>query len=108
MGADTSGDGIVTKAEFTAILCNEKVQIWLNMLGLSLNETSELFDIIAGSDGSMSFLEFKQGIAQMQGVARSEDVMAIKRQGRKISDEIAELKAKMCELVSAFPDAFSM
>mmetsp|Transcript_23510 Transcript_23510/g.59361 ORF Transcript_23510/g.59361 Transcript_23510/m.59361 type:complete len:570 (-) Transcript_23510:202-1911(-) len=85
---DTSGDGMISREEFDSILTNEKVKTWLSMLELSLHETSELFEIIAGDDGLVSYEEFTNGIMTMRGGARSEDVMAIKRQGQRLSSYV--------------------
>mmetsp|Transcript_63878 Transcript_63878/g.161017 ORF Transcript_63878/g.161017 Transcript_63878/m.161017 type:complete len:626 (+) Transcript_63878:65-1942(+) len=84
--ADTSGDGVLTKEEWERILSNEKVKTWLSMMELSLHETQELFNMLAGSDGVVSFQEFTKGICCMKGPARSEDVMVIKSDTQRLSE----------------------
>jgi len=86
--ADTSGDGMISKEEFDDILSDEKIKTWLNMLELSLHDISELFHILSGGDCMLSYDEFTKGIIQMRGAARSEDVIAIKRQGNKLGSNL--------------------
>eukprot|EP00443_Scrippsiella_acuminata_P031406 CAMPEP_0115179056 /NCGR_PEP_ID=MMETSP0270-20121206/6217_1 /TAXON_ID=71861 /ORGANISM="Scrippsiella trochoidea, Strain CCMP3099" /LENGTH=195 /DNA_ID=CAMNT_0002592033 /DNA_START=84 /DNA_END=668 /DNA_ORIENTATION=- len=96
--ADTSGDGLLTKEEFDDIIGNQKIKTWLSMLELSLHETEELFAILADGDGLVSFDEFAKGVVQLKGAARSEDVMAIKRNAKSLSQEVHRLHQALSQL----------
>mmetsp|Transcript_82891 Transcript_82891/g.216000 ORF Transcript_82891/g.216000 Transcript_82891/m.216000 type:complete len:360 (+) Transcript_82891:2-1081(+) len=99
LAADTSGDGLLTEKEFHSILKNEKVTTWLSMMDISITESQEFFDMLAGGDGVVSFAEFTRGICQMKGAARSEDIMALKRDGQKLTRvTMAEFRSVHAEL----------
>jgi len=68
------------------------------MMELSLVETEELFSILAGRDGLVSYDEFMKGVKLIRGPARSQDVVALKRIGEHLEREFQALRQAVVQL----------
>jgi len=99
--ADSSGDGVLSSAEFHDILANEKVTSWLNLMDIDIVEATDLFSVLAGEDDKVSLEEFKRGILHVKGHARSEDVVAIKHHCVKMWKNAASVESALEQGVQA-------
>merc|ERR1712048_1502864 len=54
---DTSGDGIVTRKEFEAVLEDKEVSHWFAAMEVDVSEASQLFDVLDDGDGMISLDE---------------------------------------------------
>merc|ERR1712187_755012 len=50
---DTSGDGIVTRKEFEAVLEDKEVKCWFAAMEVDVGEASQLFNVLDDGDGTI-------------------------------------------------------
>jgi len=76
--ADTNGNGMVTEEEFVNILDNERVKLWLGMLGVESHDPLSLFHTLGGGDLKEVHCDsFVYGIKRIKGEARSQDLIPV-------------------------------
>merc|ERR1712008_158106 len=73
--ADTSGDGLLSFEELSALLAHSKVQYWLAELGINASDSQLLFELLDDGDGQIDKEEFVGGIARLKGEARAQDLI---------------------------------
>jgi len=93
--ADTSGDGLVSAAEFQQVLVSSQGQAMFAALELQTAEASQMFELMDDGHGVVSYLEFCQGVLQLKGQARKMDIITIMRDCRRIIDRCDALE-KLC------------
>ncbi|CAE7746412.1 Scn11a [Symbiodinium pilosum] len=81
---DSSGDGKLDFKEFTDLLENPKLQVWLAQLDIETTDLKGLFQMLDDGDGEISLEEFETGLMRMKGYARSFDLNKIDRHMRKL------------------------
>mmetsp|Transcript_22323 Transcript_22323/g.49397 ORF Transcript_22323/g.49397 Transcript_22323/m.49397 type:complete len:664 (+) Transcript_22323:93-2084(+) len=81
---DKSGDGYITLEEFQSVFTDPHVKAIMGLLGLEIHEVSGLYDLLDDGDGRITYEEFVNGIIILKGQARSQDVIAILHDSRKI------------------------
>jgi len=96
--ADQSGDGTISRDEFEVLLDNPRVKTYMGILGLDIHETSSLFRLLDDGDGAITYEEFVSGVLRMKGQARSQDVVAILHENRKILVQITEMYRMLFKL----------
>jgi len=96
--ADESGDGLVSEAEFHAFLVNPKARALFSAMELESHEVESLFEMLDDGDGSVSFDEFLQGVVRLKGTARSQDVLAILHESRKVLKNLHGLDSLVKQL----------
>eukprot|EP00927_Polykrikos_kofoidii_P074543 TRINITY_DN70544_c0_g1_i1.p1 TRINITY_DN70544_c0_g1~~TRINITY_DN70544_c0_g1_i1.p1 ORF type:complete len:596 (-),score=120.54 TRINITY_DN70544_c0_g1_i1:132-1745(-) len=74
---DTDRSGNLTRQEFFSELENKKVKQMLDLLDLSKDELTRIWDILDDGDGELTIMEFTNGIRRMKGDAKSKDVIDI-------------------------------
>jgi Ca2+-binding EF-hand superfamily protein len=74
-GLDTNLDGYMTWSEFEVITQNQRWRSWADKLGIPMSDVEGLFEMLAGSDGRVSFKEFSYGIQRVKGPAKSVDMV---------------------------------
>mmetsp|Transcript_60467 Transcript_60467/g.128168 ORF Transcript_60467/g.128168 Transcript_60467/m.128168 type:complete len:672 (+) Transcript_60467:176-2191(+) len=93
--ADESQDGSLTLEEFEQFLEDERVRAWLSVMDLDVHETQAFFDTLAGGDGVVDQEDFVEGILQMKGAARSQEVVTILKLTQKMAANVASMKATL-------------
>ncbi|CAK0809786.1 unnamed protein product, partial [Prorocentrum cordatum] len=75
-------NGQLDQAEFIQLMNNDDVKLWLSSLGLDPSDAAALFTLLdADNEGTVSKAELINGIASLQGQARSLDVhLCMRRQ----------------------------
>jgi len=92
---DHSGDGVINRDEFEAIVGQENVKTYLAALELEVDEVEELFKMLDDGDGFMSFHEFLDGIKRLKGGAKSIDVIHLLADTKKIAAVVGEVALKV-------------
>jgi len=106
--ADESGDGTVCWEEFQGMLNNPKAKASLSAMELESHEVESLFQLLDDGDGTVSFDEFLKGVVRLKGQARSQDVLAILHDSRKVLNHVMsmEKKLQMLDLIEEELDEF--
>merc|ERR1712226_751953 len=89
--ADKSGDGMVSRDEFDAMLESPSVRQWFKGLDMHVHEYVALFNLIDDGDGHISVEEFMDGVARLKGQARSIDMLGVVREVRKVKQYMVML-----------------
>lgn len=89
--ADQSGDGMMDRTEFEAMLKNPKVRMWFRSLDLHVHEYVSLFNLLDNGSGFISLEEFLDGVGRLKGQARSLDVLAVVLEIKKIRHHIVAI-----------------
>jgi hypothetical protein len=93
--ADESGDGTVCWEEFQGMLNNPKAKASLSAMELESHEVESLFQLLDDGDGTVSFDEFLKGVVRLKGQARSQDVLAILHDSRKVLNHVMSMEKKL-------------
>lgn len=75
--ADSSGDGLLSKAEFKEILSDSSVAVWFSAMDVEVGDCDMLFDFIDDGSQEVTIDVLTDGIARLKGGARSIDVVAL-------------------------------
>jgi hypothetical protein len=86
--ADTSGDGMLSKDEFEAILEDPKMQAWLQVLELEVYEVTALYNLLDDGTGQICSEEFIGGAMRLKGNARAIDSITIMHEQHKIKKSV--------------------
>eukprot|EP00930_Biecheleria_cincta_P096507 TRINITY_DN88346_c0_g1_i1.p1 TRINITY_DN88346_c0_g1~~TRINITY_DN88346_c0_g1_i1.p1 ORF type:complete len:593 (+),score=104.24 TRINITY_DN88346_c0_g1_i1:62-1840(+) len=100
--ADSSGDGVISRAELETALENRIVLDYLSVLEIEIHEVEPLFDLLDDGDGAVTIQEFCQGVMRLKGQARALDVVSvmhdaniIMNQGRDIKQVLQRVEATL-------------
>lgn len=93
MTLDASGDGLVSWEEFSVLLHDPQLQIWMSTLDLETHDLVQLFQMIDDGDGEISVEEFIDGATRLRGMARSLDVAQVLTSIKKVELKIEDLKS---------------
>jgi len=97
MEADESGDGTVNKEEFESLIHNPRARAGLSAMELEMHEVEGLFQLLDDGDGTVSFDEFLKGVVKLKGQARSQDVLAILHESKKLMHALRSIEMKLYE-----------
>lgn len=86
---DVSGDGTITRQEFYRSVRAPHVRDCLAQLGLSCVDFKALFELLDDGDGVVSYQEFSNNVVRLKGTARSQDVVAILHESKKLHSMVA-------------------
>eukprot|EP00930_Biecheleria_cincta_P014877 TRINITY_DN12612_c0_g1_i1.p1 TRINITY_DN12612_c0_g1~~TRINITY_DN12612_c0_g1_i1.p1 ORF type:complete len:600 (-),score=131.73 TRINITY_DN12612_c0_g1_i1:90-1829(-) len=97
---DDSGDGKISKSEWTECLKNQHVHHWFSGQGVGLGEADRLFECLeTDGDGKLSPEELVSGVSRLQGPAKSLDLTFFKEDFFKGIQDVADsLSSRMTEL----------
>jgi len=95
--ADDSGDGMVSWEEFRELLKNPKAREILTSLEFEIHEVESMFTLLDDGDGRVSFDEFLGGVIRLKGQARSQDVLALLHDNKKILAMIHNLEVGLLQ-----------
>eukprot|EP00931_Biecheleriopsis_adriatica_P007859 TRINITY_DN109109_c0_g1_i1.p1 TRINITY_DN109109_c0_g1~~TRINITY_DN109109_c0_g1_i1.p1 ORF type:complete len:584 (-),score=88.81 TRINITY_DN109109_c0_g1_i1:272-1975(-) len=90
---DADDDGVITEDEWVQVMNNSAVKSWLAGQGLNAHDAEVLFRLIESSDRTVSPDALAQGIARLQGPARSLDLMLLQKEQLKAQQRQEELFA---------------
>jgi len=93
MTLDSSGDGLVSWDEFSVLLHDPQLQIWMSTLDLETHDLVQLFQMIDDGDGEISVEEFIDGATRLRGMARSLDVAQVLTSIKKVELKIEDIKS---------------
>merc|ERR1719171_1610924 len=99
--ADESGDGLLNRAEFEALIDDPATKLWLSAMDLDVNDATTLFELLDGAlsgPGQISAADLVQGSAKLKGPARSIDLMTMMADQRKDQEVLHEICAELREL----------
>lgn len=83
--ADLNDNGVLTKEEFIQILSNEKIRLWLGMLGVNCTDPQKLYETMAGEGtGGIACDGFLYGIKRLKGEARAQDLIPVVNDCKRI------------------------
>jgi len=100
--ADTNGDGCLTEDEMRALFAHPKVMLWLKELGLDASDSDALIDLIDEKDGwSVNRDDFVHGITRLRGEARSQDVVVLHNNVKRLRTHVREIRHSLDSLVQA-------
>eukprot|EP00440_Ansanella_granifera_P023523 gb/GFBE01025544.1/.p1 GENE.gb/GFBE01025544.1/~~gb/GFBE01025544.1/.p1 ORF type:complete len:621 (+),score=153.82 gb/GFBE01025544.1/:1-1863(+) len=77
MNADSSGDGLLSMAEFMDLLENPQLRLWLSQVQLEHHQFLELFSLVDDGDGHVDYKEFVEGATRLKGNAKALDVFRL-------------------------------
>jgi hypothetical protein len=92
---DTSGDGIISKAEFNECVTNPKVVSYFRAIDIEQEEISRLFSVISTGHGDVDYEKFVAGMTGMKGPARSLDLMALSTTTTRIERSLGDLRRQL-------------
>jgi len=104
LAADDSGDGLVTWEEFEHLLADPKTKQILASLEFEIHEVESMFTLLDDGDGRVSFDEFLGGVLRLKGQARSQDVLALLHDNKKILAMLANIEKNSCDPLSLLRD----
>lgn len=78
--ADSSGDGAISKDEFTSMLSDPAIITGFQKLDLEIDEVVALFGVLSADDGDADYEEFLNGAMKMKSSARTIDTVQIMHQ----------------------------
>lgn len=77
---DISNDGNLDYNEFKIIGKNPEIMLWLASMDVDTRDMETLFELLdEDEDGSVTTKEMLEGLSHVKGVARSIDVLALRR-----------------------------
>merc|ERR1712217_557599 len=92
MELDVSGDGILWKEEFTAIMENEAIIAWLDQMQVGSKDAEQLFEALADGDGEVTLSEFVTGVNRLKGEATAVDAMSLMASISRVGRDVAFVK----------------
>jgi Ca2+-binding EF-hand superfamily protein len=95
---DTSGDGTLDYEKFQAIIDNNRVRIWMQILDLEVHDCHALFRLLNDGSDRVTYEEFIQGVLRLKGQARSLDIIEIMRSSEQCLKEVRSLEGQVTSL----------
>eukprot|EP00929_Paragymnodinium_shiwhaense_P006169 TRINITY_DN10905_c0_g4_i3.p1 TRINITY_DN10905_c0_g4~~TRINITY_DN10905_c0_g4_i3.p1 ORF type:complete len:626 (-),score=109.43 TRINITY_DN10905_c0_g4_i3:334-2211(-) len=75
--ADESGDGLLERHEFKAILADPRVKTWLAAQELDIRDPDEAFSLVDTGRGVISAEDLVRGFSRLKGNAKSLDMLSL-------------------------------
>merc|ERR1712137_49077 len=75
---DESGDGIITRDEFLAVLSQSRIRAWFAAVEIDASEVEKLFEMLGKDDGNITKEAFVAAAKGLKGTARRQDIYALK------------------------------
>lgn len=100
---DVDGNGVVTRAELSLYMKNERVMAYFGGQGLDMSDVGLMFDLLDSShDGTIGLPEFLLGTLRLKGGARCIEVMRLFQALDHIRKELGTIQQKMAIEPEAF------
>lgn len=81
--ADESGDGVITLDEFSDMVSDARVQLWLSAMGIDITDAPLVFELMDDGDHVIEIDELCKSFARMKGPAKSIDLVTMMHQTRR-------------------------
>eukprot|EP00930_Biecheleria_cincta_P038986 TRINITY_DN26803_c0_g1_i1.p1 TRINITY_DN26803_c0_g1~~TRINITY_DN26803_c0_g1_i1.p1 ORF type:complete len:580 (-),score=102.46 TRINITY_DN26803_c0_g1_i1:204-1943(-) len=81
---DESGDGILSKDEFDAVLKSAKLKFWMSQLDIETHDLISFFDLLDDGSGMISVTEFLEGALRLKGNAKTLDMAHVMKMSRQL------------------------
>jgi len=82
--ADFDGNGMLNEQELEDILMLPKVKMWISELGVNVEDSEHLFELLDDGDGTVSCDDFVQSISKLRGEARAQDLVPVVKDCKRI------------------------
>merc|ERR1719335_1564898 len=102
---DQDGSGELTKEEFFEAVARPKIRRKLAVLEIQTSEINELWDILDDGDGSLSALEFSNGLRKLKGESKAKDVMGVLHEVKKMEDGVTRMEDAAYDISENLIDA---
>jgi len=79
-----SGDGMVNEEELRSLLMIPRVKLWMSELGVNVEDSAHLFELLDDGEGNVSREDFVRGISKLKGEARAQDLVPVVKDCRRI------------------------
>jgi len=89
--ADADLDGSLTIEEFNRVVNDPQVKTWLSSMGLDVDDVDTLFRLIDDGDEQLTASELIDGVAKLQGSARSIDLVLLLHEHRECKKLVQHL-----------------
>jgi len=91
-GLDEDRSGLLSIEEFTDALKEPNFVSKMKMFDIELDELPDIFSILDDNNGHVSADDFCDGLARMQGPAKSRDLLYLKQQLRRLKGRVAKVE----------------
>jgi len=89
---DTSGDGAISKDEFSKLVESPMLQFWMGQLELEYHDLMSLFEFLDPGDGHITLQSLMEGAFRLRGGAKALDIWRVET---KLELLFAEIFAKV-------------
>lgn len=89
--ADSSKNGAISRHEFDKMLQDPHVLIYLDKMGLEIEDAVALFSLMALDDGEADYAEFMEGALNQKSQARFIDVVQVLHRQVEMHNELASM-----------------
>jgi len=93
--ADTDDDGFLSTDELHAFLSHNKVQLWLKELGVDASDQDTFIDLLDDGEDKVNRDAFVCGISRLRGEARSQDLVQVFNDVKRIYGHVKVLSQSM-------------
>lgn len=89
--ADSSKNGAISRPEFDKMLQDPHVLIYLDQMGLEIEDAVALFSLMSLDDGEADYAEFLEGAINMKSQARAIDIVQVLHRQVEMHAELASM-----------------
>jgi len=89
---DESGDGQLSRDEFSAVLTNHRFQTWFAAMEVDPSELEFLFEMLDDGDGKIGKDEFISAMQKMKGGSKAMDIVALHHETKKLAKDVVWIK----------------
>jgi len=92
---DSTGDGVIGVDEFVSFLGHSEVKAYFSILELDVQEAASMFTLLDDGDGMIRHDEFIRSVINLKGQARSQDVVMMQHECRRIGQRVEAIATQM-------------
>jgi len=75
-----------------------KVKLWMSELGVNVEDSEHLFELLDDGDGTVSCEDFVRGISKLKGEARAQDLVPVVKDCKRILQLCRSLQQSFDEI----------
>lgn len=98
MHADSDKSGKLEYEEFIHVMELEKVKMWLSSMGLDVEDSKTLFELVKDGDDHVNAEGLVQGAGKLKGTARSIDLNILMNESREFHKQVGQILLKVDKL----------